>query len=357
MKDSYIFYTDQLSGEYKEAFGKIEMYVQSQNVDESAAEERLGELLDIFCSAQEKGKPILQVTGNNLEQFCKTFCSDFGIKNHMLRLMDWMKSFAWLLLIIALMDLLFPEQEIGGQGLSGILSIPISLNLFGYLMGMGAAGILGVTANALLRRMMFRRKWVSIRVLHIGVCVVVIVTFFVVWWFLDKEHMNFISCPAWTAAVAAIAYLLAYYRLCKKRIKRPKVKFSDLVQEEMRKDMDSEMAKKYQKARNRSQRRGKGDLAYEAFLEKERKNCDAIKKWKAYYYLLPLVIIAAAVFITFLLEGFDGPSDVMIFVGIQLVIQYLLMSWLWKVAYKGTLECKAWIEGRQKEARQKEIEE
>jgi hypothetical protein len=39
----------------------------------------------------------------------------------------------------------------------------------------------------------------------------------------------------------------------------------------------------------------------------------------------------------------------MIFVGIQLVIQYLLMSWLWKVAYKGTLERKAWIEGRQKE--------
>jgi len=116
--------------------------------------------------------------------------------------------------------------------------------------------------------------------------------------------------------------------------------------------LDGEMAKKYQKARNRNQRRGKGDLSFEAFLEKEKKSCDSIKKWKAYYYLLPLVIIAAAVGITFLLEGFDGPSDVMIFVGIQFVIQYLLMSGLWKIADKGALERKEWIEGQQKERKE-----
>ncbi len=346
MKDSYIYYTDNLSGEYRETFEKIEMYVNSQNVDESAAEERLGELLDIFCSAQKTGKPVLRITGNSLEQFCRTFCSDFGIKSHVLRLVDWLKSIAWFLLILAFLDMAFPDPKIDGQGLSGVFSIPISLNLFGYLIGLGIAGMVGMAANALLRRMMFQRRWISIKALRAGACTVAIAVFFIIWWLLDENRMNLISCPAWIVGAASIAYLLAYYPLCRERIKRPKVKFRDLVQEEMRKDMDGDMQKKYQRARNKSRKQGKGELSYEAFLEQEWKSCNSVKERKAYYYLLPLVIIGAAVLITFLLGGFDGISDIMIFVGIQLVIQYLLMSWLWKFAYKEALERKAWIEKR-----------
>lgn len=55
MKDSYIFYKDKLGKEYLAVFEQVELYVLSRNVDESAIEERLGELLDIFLSTEAAG--------------------------------------------------------------------------------------------------------------------------------------------------------------------------------------------------------------------------------------------------------------------------------------------------------------
>ena len=78
MKDSYVFYKDKLNEEYRTVFDQIEMYVISQNIDENTVEDRLGELLDIFLSAGESGKDVHKITGNDLEHFCKTFCSDIS---------------------------------------------------------------------------------------------------------------------------------------------------------------------------------------------------------------------------------------------------------------------------------------
>lgn len=349
MKDSYVFYTDKLSGEYKEVFDQIEMYVNSQNADEIATEERLGELLDIFFSAEKSGKPVWQITGHNLERFCKAFCSDFGIKSHILHIVDWLKSIAWLLAILSLVDLVFPEEEAAGAGLAGILSIPISLNLFGYLVGLAAAGMLAMIANALLRRMMFRVKRVSIRGLRAAACLAAVLSFFIVLWFLDESRMNIIACPAWIVAAGSAAYLAAYYLLCKKRIKRPKVKFGDLVREEIQKDMAGEMGKKYEKARRKSLKKGTGDLTFEEFLEKEERECDALEKKKSFYYLFPIAVIAVVVLVMFWAEGFESISDLMIFVGVQMVIQYMLMSALWKAAYAGIVERRAWIQAKKRE--------
>lgn len=84
MRDSYVLYKDRLNDEYRIVFDQVEMYVLSQNIEDAAIEERLGELLDIFFSAMERGKPVSEITDTRLESFCKTFCSDFGVKNRIL---------------------------------------------------------------------------------------------------------------------------------------------------------------------------------------------------------------------------------------------------------------------------------
>lgn len=141
MKDSYIFYTDKLNREYKAAFDEVELYVQSQNIDESTLEERLGELLDIFLSAQERGRPVTQITGNSMEQFCETFCSDFSAKNRIYHIADMFASIAWVLLFVSLLDVVFPEAEAADAG--GLWYAASSVNLSGYLVGIFLSGGFG----------------------------------------------------------------------------------------------------------------------------------------------------------------------------------------------------------------------
>lgn len=101
MKDSYAFCSDRLDKEYLAVFEQVELYVQSQNVDDNTKEERLSELLDIFLSAAETGKPVQKITGNDMEQFCKTVCSDFGVKNRVLFILDFFRSIAKILVCLS----------------------------------------------------------------------------------------------------------------------------------------------------------------------------------------------------------------------------------------------------------------
>lgn len=63
MRDSYIFYTDKLQGEYRETFDRVNMYVGTQGIDDDTREEHMGQLLDMMLSAQESGKPVKKVVG------------------------------------------------------------------------------------------------------------------------------------------------------------------------------------------------------------------------------------------------------------------------------------------------------
>ena len=76
--DSYAYYTDQLNPEYRAAFERVQTYVTTTMVDEKTANSQLMELVDVFLSAQNAGRCVESVTGRNMEQFCKNFCSQFG---------------------------------------------------------------------------------------------------------------------------------------------------------------------------------------------------------------------------------------------------------------------------------------
>ncbi|MBQ7953177.1 MAG: DUF1048 domain-containing protein, partial [Clostridia bacterium] len=67
-------------GEYRETFDKIDMYVGAKQLRENTKEELMSNLLDIFLSAQEEGRPVEKLTGKNIEKFCKEFCAGFGLK-------------------------------------------------------------------------------------------------------------------------------------------------------------------------------------------------------------------------------------------------------------------------------------
>lgn len=93
MTESYTDYKDKLSEEYKTAFERIEAYVFTCNIDDNTCEERLNELLDMFLTAQNDGRPIEKIVGNDIEKFSKLFCSTFSFKNRILNVADALKYY------------------------------------------------------------------------------------------------------------------------------------------------------------------------------------------------------------------------------------------------------------------------
>lgn len=349
MQDSYIFYTDKLDKEYLNVFEQVELYVRSQNVDDGTREERLGELLDIFLSASKAGKPVQKIVGNDLEQFCKTFCSDFGVKNRILFILEWMKSIAKVFVFVSILDLVFPEPDGMPVGEASVWEHFSSVNISGYFIGIFCAGMLAMVSNLVLRNIMFRKKQVSMKILKAASVTGAVLGFTIIYFFLSLNSVKLFECPVWLVLALSCVYLCIYYVLRGRHVKRNKVKFLDLVQEESRREFPKEMEKKYEKARKKNLKKGKGELSVETFLEREEKECDRTEKLRFFYYILPVIVIGSAFLTTWKMDGFDSGIDALIFIAINIVIQYSLMLGIWKIVKMGMEERREWIKEKREE--------
>lgn len=348
MKDSYVFYTDKLGGEYRKVFDQIELYVNTQQVDEPTKEERMNELLDIFLSAEEAGKPVERVVGNDIEAFCKAFCSEFDRSHRMLSFFDGLRSIAKTFVAVSLLDIAFLFFDWLDGAEIDLLKSLTSLNTSGFLLALLLSATLGFLSNQIVRRIMFRRKRISMKVLRAIPLTVVVVAAFASLALVFSDATNFITCPVWLIFAIGALYLAIYYPLSYKRLrrdKREKVRLSDMVKEEVDRTFPDEMEKKYARANARSIKRGKGELSIEAFLEKEEKDCRLSEKLRWLDYVLPLVITACCA----IGSDFDGVFDFFIFVAIMLAIEYPLMLGFGKMTANGVKQRRAWIEAKRAE--------
>lgn len=348
MRDSYMFYTDQLNAEYRGVFDQVEMYVSTENIDEITREEQLSELLDIFLSAQEAGKPVQSIVGHDIEKFCKTFCSDYGFHNKAQNLFDTLKTLAKGMVLISLLDILFLFLDWADGIVVDFWGAFSSLNVSGYLMGILLAIVLGQISNFIVRRVMFQSKRISMKVLKAITLVVAGATFVLAFCFTDSGKTNLFPCPVWVLLACGIVYLAIYYPLNYKRLRehsKQKVRFRDLVSMEMDKDFPDTMDLKYMAANKRSIKKGKGELSMEAFLEKEEKDCRLTEKTAPFYYLFPIVITAAGA----LAVEFEGYMDALFYIAIMLVIEYAIMIGFWKIVKKGVVQRRAWIQSKREE--------
>ena len=140
-----------------------------------------------------------------------------------------------------------------------------------------------------------------------------------------------------------------YYLLFGKRIKRRKIKLSDLVQDDVQKEFDSMMNKRFEKAKMKSLKKGKGELTFEEFLTSEEKSCDRAEKLRLFYTLLPIGVTAIAYIVTYIIEGFETYTDSVMFIIIMLAVEYSIMWGLWKIVKSGLITRRAWIKTKRNE--------
>lgn len=349
MKDSYIFYTDKLGKDYRRVFEQIEIYVLIQNIDDRTREERMNYLLDIFMSAEQAGKPPESVTGKNLEHFCKMFCSDLGFKHSVLFAVDWLKSVAWVMLIEAIINIFCYLSNIPDGEAVDLMHIPGTLNLLGYIIGIMTSGIMMITSNIIIRRIMFKKKRISLRILKAESYSVAILSFVIIFAFLNISQTDIFDYSSFVAAIISTAYLIGYY-IFRKRDKRPKIKHSELADDNLVKEISSTMEKRIERANRKSIKRGNGELSIEKFLEKEEKDWIRNTKISFYCILITAVTVSIASFIsTYLNEGFDGISDIFIYILTMLVINYFIIKGYRNINNKVRSANIQWIESKRRE--------
>lgn len=341
MRDSYIFYTDKLQGEYRETFDRVNMYVGTQGIDDDTREEHMGQLLDMMLSAQESGKPVKKVVGNDVEAFCKAFCSEFSWNNRVLNILDTLRSLVVGLLLFCVIDLLnLFSLWLDGTAVN-VWKATISPDLCGYLLGMVVCFTAGTISNVLVRMFMFRTNRFSMGVLRVVSCAVAAAGFVgsLVLIFGNKYT---VAIPLWIVLGISAAYLVGY-RLCnRKRIqerKRQKVTFGDMVNEEICKTMPETLRKRFEKINRRRVRRGKEAFTLVEYLDWEEARLLKEARFEKFFFpLFPLVIIACCLPHV---EFEDGLWDFAFYLGIMLVLEYALFMALWRCSKKTTA---TWLE-------------
>lgn len=353
MKDSYVFYKNKLNVEYKPVFEQVEMYVLTQNIDDSTAEERLGDLLDIFLSSQNAGKPVRNIVGTNLERFCKTFCSDFGLKNRIFRILDWLKNIAWVLVVISGLDILWLFLDTTNIDEVDLWHLISTLDISMYFSYVIIFVTLFFTTNIVVRHIMFKTKRISMGVLNTIICIEAVVSSTGIFMLINFNNIKLFDTPTWIVALISTLYLVTYYLLFGKRINRQKVKFSDLVENDLTPEFSATMEKRFEKAKKKNLKKGKGELTLEAFLDSEERLNNRTEKQRLFYKLLPIGLTALSYVTTALSSGFETFTDSIIYVLVMLSVECPLLWGLWKIFKSGIDARRAWIKARRNELEQK----
>ena len=352
MRDSYALYSDQLKGEYKDAFAKVETYVNTQNVDEDTVEAHMGELLDTFLIAQEEGKPVEKIVGDDIESFCKNFCSGFTWENKALNIVDTWKRLAWVVFIIEGLDVLFlilgslSEWESVGE----LLMTESSFNLTGYLLGIVSIGVIYTIVDYITRRIMFKleKGSVAAKAWKVFKVVVLIASVLIIFMMLRDDRLNFLHLPSVVLVAVAGLFLVVYYAINRKRVqarKEHKISFWGMVQEQVETDMPSEFAKEmrnqFEKKNQKLVKKGKPEKTWEEFLEDKEKETNQMEYFKYFYMGGPIVICLVMGIIEYLNAGFS--TDFVIFIVILLLVEVLIFGGFWKVEKSVLKTRRSWL--------------
>lgn len=225
LNGSYYQYRVNLNDIYRPVFEQVETYVFAQNIDVNTREDRMGELLDIFLNAQANGKPVNSIVGNDIERFCKNFCSDFTVKNRIAFVLEGLKYAVLTPAALVIFNIFFWIADGEAKAVNYNFFRCMSLgNTLTYIIIFLSVVMLFLITNVVMRRIMFKMKKLSLKALTVVYLIETVILLTVTLKFHLFEIV--ISVPTWIIVLILIVYYVLYYFLCGRHNRRVKIKLS-----------------------------------------------------------------------------------------------------------------------------------
>lgn len=348
MRDSYGLYVEQLQGEYKETFEQIMTYMATQQNDINSEESQMGELLDTFLQAQEEGMPVHKIVGNDLEAFCKNFCSQFGWESKVLNVVDRFKSVAWFIFVFSAGDLFFLLWDFLAGEQVDWFAVDAEFNYTGYILGFVMMGIVFTILDFITTRMMFKcsKESFAMKTLNVVRIVIAVGCFILCCKAMFSEKFNLFQLPLWILFFISGLYLILYYTFNRKRVKENKenkISFWKMVQEQSSADTDKTMEDKFASKNKWRQRFGRKLLTRDEFISLEEKDCKVCEKAKYLFIALPIIICIWMCVDEYLHNGFESPVDLIFCLVIVLIVETAVMYFFFKVVSISVEDRMKWI--------------
>lgn len=344
---SYIQLVDKLNEEYRKSFDFIEHYGNLHMVSFEKMAEKMMDLIDLMLEAQEKGQSPEEITGKNLEDFCKNYFSDVTVWDMAKSVAKKLKYWFWVVFVFE-MVIVISEFSKGDFNF-----FTYRTDVSGYVLGIMIAlcgPLLADIVGGILAHFGCYSQKIYIATAIIGTVASIIIAILLGFRFANPE------VPGYVLIIGSALYLIIYYTIVLRRryletghLKKTKnsyeQSFTQLVMEEIKgTDYSQDLsvvktfAKRYRKKNARLAKKGRKTLTTEEYFDKNSKEA-------RYAYstgmLAGILIMCSIGFVESIITGekmFETPMDVLIYLLINAVIWFLFFKFFKKIEKVSLLE-------------------
>lgn len=277
---NYTLLKDELQGEYKQAFDKVEIYSGVRNIDSRTEDEMMMNLLDMLLTAQKEGKPAEKIVGKDIGIFCKEYFGGYGWKNRLQELPKLIYRLMWVIFVFCLIEVFVRMGEKDFQLTTDTTDVSA------YFLGLFGSMVLITLLNCLVRPLVFRWKRFSSTMYSWLYIIAFLALIFGGTYLLGDRELNIRLFPM---TILSGLYVLGYmtvravwrYQIYGS-IRKPKEDFEQSLGEEIIEDVERELplelVKRYEKKNGRREKRGKVPVTPEEYMEKLKKETNMVLK-------------------------------------------------------------------------------
>lgn len=147
-----------------------------------------------------------------------------------------------------------------------------------------------------------------------------------------KYLTGLLNIPSIVEVLVLAVYLIIYYLVNYKRLRvekevKSKVSFSD----RMANELAPTMQKKFEKKNAKLIKKGKAPYSWQEFVENENRETNKLPKTAKFYFAVPIIIVVIMLGIMIPTDGFESTTDIFSFVGIMLILEYVIVFFFYKV--------------------------
>lgn len=274
---------EQLTGEYRTIFEKVELYSDMNGISEEIKADQLMNLLDLLTTAEADQKPAAEIIGSDIQTFCKDYFADYDMRIKISEIPEKIYDLAKPLFVILLLDIFLLEHPTKNI-------IYMKSDILPMISGLMVGILLAILLKYLVGPIIYHSKKIPAIVYYFLVIVLFIAFIVIAMNIIGDRNLQLPSFPFLVATASYIVIYLTIRSIIRYRktgsIRKPKLvvdpeyefhltKSSGSHSKDLENSTQKSLVKRYQRINKKRSRRNKAAMTIQEFAHKVRKE-DAI---------------------------------------------------------------------------------